>query len=352
MPEYYRTREDLQKYLQLTEEEQEWFTQRNSSSFSPGCKVTSYYLKLCTEEEADNPIRRQCIPTVREYFVRPWELSDPLGEQAFMPVPRLIHRYERRALFLATDECLMYCRHCFRRNFTSRGNSSASPDDMQRAAAYLKKHPEIRELLISGGDPLCLEDGRLQEMLSAFRELRPSLVIRLCTRAPVVQPRRITSRLADMLSEFHPVFLVTQYNHPRECSPESMEHLSLCTERGIISLNQTVLLKGVNDKVETLQLLCETLTEHRIIPYYLLQGDLAEGTSHLRIPLKQAAALARELKGRISGIAMPKLAVDLPGGGGKILLLEQNPAVKEETRWGYAGCDGRIYWYPLEEESG
>ena len=339
----------LSTYISLTPEEQAWFARKEGAAPSPPCGVSSYYLSLIDNpDDPDDPIRRQCIPTVKECEVKSWDLEDPLGEDDVGAAPRLLHRYHDRALFLSTDRCWMYCRHCFRRRFTAQGNASAGIDEMYQAAEYLKEHTEIRELLISGGDPLTMSVDRLEEMLQIFRGVRPSLVLRICTRAPVVYPQGITERLIGMLSRNKPLYVVTQYNHPRECTGESLSASTACINRGMPVLNQTVLLRGINDHEDILEELFTTLTASGIVPYYLFQGDLAQGTSHFRVPLKRSIALAWNLTRRLSGISMPILAVDLPGGGGKVRLLEQQPEVKCADAWGYRSREGALYWYPLE----
>ncbi len=346
---FFRDMNTLDQQISLTPEERGWFSRNAPPIPSPPCAVPAHYLSLIKDpDDPNDPVRRQCIPTDREYTALPQELEDPLGEDSCSASRRLLHRYPDRALFLTTDQCWMYCRHCFRRRFTARGHQRATVNEIKVAADYLNMHPEVRELLVSGGDPLTADDAYLDQMLRIFRGVRPSLVIRICTRAPVVYPSRITEKLCGMLGKYHPLYVVTQFNHPHECSESSMSVTSELIDRGIPVCNQSVLLRGINDHEQILGELFRLLTAARITPYYLFQGDLARGTSHFRVPLQKGIALVRKLTHEISGLSMPTFAVDLPGGGGKIRLLEQQPEVKTPGKWGYRSRTGILYWYPLE----
>ncbi len=309
--------------------------------------VTPYYLSL-SRPDPEDPIRRQFLPRGEELQTSPWELADPLGEEKHSPSQRLVHRYRSRALLLVTGTCATYCRHCFRRTFT-REERGAIPDDaLDRAAAYLAGRPEVKELLLSGGDPLILEDGQLDRILARIREARPDLTLRIGTRIPVVLPQRITPELAALLGGYAPLWISTQFNHPRELTPESRAAASRLVDRGVPMLNQAVLLRGVNDDPATLAELFDGLVAMRIKPYYLFQGDLAAGTRHLRVPLDRGLEIQRQLRGLLSGLAMPVYAVDLPGGGGKVPLTEQSLIGKEGDSYRFRGPDGAEYRYPAE----
>jgi len=350
MPELFTSPHQLSRRIALSPDEIQWFEQRQENSLSPGCKIPEYYLNLIDPLTGkDDPIRRQCVPAAEEFTVKSYELEDPLGEQGYSPSSRLLHRYHDRALFLATDECFMYCRHCFRRRFTGHNHKGASEEEIDAAVRYVQNHKEIREVLISGGDPLTLSDDSLEHMVRKFRSVRKNLVMRLCTRAPVVYPQRITEPFVQMVSSYAPLYMITQYNHPRECTRESLAAVSACLQEGIITLNQTVLLRGVNDDPAVLQSLFRTLTANQIIPYYLFQGDLAAGTSHFRVPLRRGMHIAKQTAAKLSALAMPKFAVDLPGGGGKAMLFERTPESIRKDAWGYTDEHGKLYWYPLEE---
>lgn len=324
--------------------------------------VTPYYLSLIgsgsdQDEPAEaegitDPIRRQCIPTVDEKRVLPYESSDPLHENEYSPVPRLVHRYRDRALLMVTDECAVYCRHCFRRHFSGGRRGAPGADELRQIAGYLGEHGEVNELLLSGGDPLTLSDERVERILNELRRARPGLVFRLATRMPVVLPSRITSGLAEMLHRFLPMFLVTQFNHPKELTGKSGGAVRLLLDAGVTVLNQAVLLRGVNDDPDILEELFQGLVGMQVFPYYLLQGDLASGTSHFRVPLTRGYEIVVELRKRISGIAMPVYAVDLPGGGGKIPLTESYFLERKRERSGgvfsFTSLEGGVFEYPNE----
>jgi lysine 2,3-aminomutase len=309
--------------------------------------VTSYYLSLIGEGEGD-PIRRQCIPTDRELVTLPQENRDPLDEASYEPVPNLIHRYPDRVLFRVTDECAVYCRHCFRRFFAGGRRGGCTEAEVGQAAEYLSAHPEVKECILSGGDPLTLDGARLEALMAALRRSRPELLLRVASRFPAVAPRAVTGPLVQLLRRFAPLYLITQFNHSRELTGESSRALAALADAGIPVLNQSVLLRGVNDDPEELARLCRGLTARRVTPYYLFQGDLAPGTSHFRVPLDEGMALAEELRRRVSGIAMPVYAVDLPDGGGKIPLTESYFVDRRGGGYRFRSLEGGIFTYPAE----
>jgi lysine 2,3-aminomutase len=265
-------------------------------------------------------VRIQAIPTHAERERAPGDLRDPLGEDARRPVRAIVHRYPDRALLLATDRCAVYCRHCTRRRVTLAGEGALSRSDLGDAVAYLRAHAGVREVIVSGGDPLVLDDERLEEILSALRSVPHLRILRVATRAPVVVPMRIDARLAAMLRRHAPLFVLTHFNHPKECTEEARAACEALVDAGVPVENQTVLLRGVNSSARVLKDLFERLLEWRVRPYYLHQGDVAEGTGHLRTPLAAGVAILEALRGTTSGLAIPHLAVDLPGGGGKVTL--------------------------------
>ena len=335
--------EQLKAYLTLTEEELSW----KETAMSVPLKITDYYLSLIDPKDAKDPLRRQVVPTCRENLVEVYESNDPQEEVSHSHGSRLVHRYSNRVAFLATDICPMYCRHCFRRRFTGNLLGPASEEEILFAASYLKDNPKIREMLLTGGDPLTLSDSRLDYMITVFREASPKLIIRICTRYPVSQPERIDSSLIHMLKKHSsaPFFLMTQFNHPRELTPQSIKAVSLFIDAGIPAMNQSVLLKGVNDDVATLEELCNSLLFNRIKPYYLFQGDMVSGTADFRVPLKQGLEIEKELRLRLSGLGMPNYVADLPMGGGKIPLcgsyIEKAPD-KEKGLWTFRTPEGEI----------
>lgn len=339
---------DIPAGLTLTAEESLWFSRASSEKrLRHPYKITPHYASLLTDE-ADDPLRRQVIPTIKELEALDSETLDPLFEKQYEAAPRLIHRYRDRALLLVTDRCALYCRHCFRRYFTQDRGADLGREELQRVVEYIREHGEIHEILLSGGDPLTLPDERLLEIIRALRSERQDLVIRLCTRIPVVLPDRITTALARGLGEKRPLFIITQFNHPRELTPASGRAIEGLQKEGLVILNQTVLLKGINDSIEVLGSLFQRLLESGIKPYYLFQGDLAPGTGHFRVSLDRGRALVKGLRRQISGLAMPVYAVDLPGGGGKVPLTENYETGTDDDWHYFKGQDGLEYRYPKE----
>lgn len=347
------TKEKLASQLTLTPAE-EAFDYTDATTLP--IKIPPHFMALIDADDVADPLRRQVVPTIYEMESDEGASLDPLLELSHTTRSRLIHRYPSRAAFLTTDVCALHCRHCFRRRFTATAQGPASKEEIDEAARYLGDHREVTELLLTGGDVLTIADEALERMIGSFRAERPDLIIRICTRMPAAHPSRITEALVKMIKGFDsaPFFLMVQFNHPRELSAEALKAVALFVDNGIPAMNQTVLLRGVNDDADVLQTLCNTLLFNRIKPYYLFQGDLVEGTAHLRVPLKRGLALEAELRRRLSGLAMPTYAVDLPEGGGKVPLTthylkgEVQPGV-----WEFESCDGerRRYWDPPTDRS-
>ncbi len=335
------TIDQLKEHLDLTDEELSW---KESPISVPLC-ITDHYLALIDPNDPNDPLRRQVVPTCNENRVWDTESSDPLQEVSHSHGERLVHRYGNRVAFLATDLCPMYCRHCFRRRFTGNMMGPASEFDIQSAADYLRDNPQVKEMLVTGGDPLTLSNSQLDHMIGTFRSASPRLIIRICTRYPVSQPSRITKALVDMLKSHDtaPFYLMTQFNHPRELTAQSIRAVSLFVDAGIPAMNQSVLLRGVNDDVETLETLCNELLFNRIKPYYLFQGDMVSGTAFFRVPLKRGLEIERQLRVRLSGLGMPNYVADLPDGGGKVPLcgsyIIESPD-KEKGSWRFRTPEG------------
>jgi lysine 2,3-aminomutase len=315
--------------------------------------VSRYYASLAENSDPDNdPIAAQYIPRSAESIHLDYESPDPLADEQYSVAPRVIHHYSDRILILVNDRCATYCRHCFRRHFTGSSTGRITPEELDLAAEYLNKNPAVEEVLLSGGDPLMLSDEELFRIIVKLRDAagERELMFRLATRMPVVLPARITPALAEGLVQASAgrIWLVTHANHPRELSEDFRRVAGLLVESGIPVLNQAVLLKGVNDSADVLEQLFRGLIKLRVKPYYLFQGDLASGTSHFRTSIDRGLDLMDELRNRLSGIAMPTYAVDLPGGGGKIPL-ERGRIEKRDENWYYLrGNDGAIYRYPVE----
>ena len=278
-------------------------------------------LSLIDPRDPGDPIRRQFFPRVQELQAHPEDLSDPLGEEGVRKAPGLLHRYPDRALVLVTGRCAAYCRHCFRRGFAGRGRLRApGPAALERAGGYLAEHREVRELILSGGDPLMLPDERLLALLARFRRFRPELAFRIHTRLPVVLPERVTPELIALLSGYHPLRVVLQVNHPRELAEDLLQAVGRFTRAGIPVLNQSVLLKGVNDDPAVLSGLFRALAAAGIRPYYLFHPDLAAGTAHLRPSLAEGLRLFEQASRLCPAEQLPRYVRDRPGGGGKVEL--------------------------------
>jgi lysine 2,3-aminomutase len=296
--------------------------------------ITPYYLSLCDLHDPHCPIRRQCVPDALEGETVAGDLADPLGEVAHEVAPHLVQRYPDRALLLATDRCAVYCRFCTRSRIVGDGGGAVSLDDLAPAFAYLRAHPEVRDVIVSGGDPLNMATERIERLVAAVRAIPSVDTIRLATRVPVTMPQRITSELLDALRPFHPLWVMTHFNHPKELTDESRAACVRLADAGFPVMNQTVLLAGINDDAATLEALFRGLVRVRVRPYYLLQADPVRGTSHLRTPLARGVALMEALQGRLTGIALPKLICDTPGGHGKVPLVPDYVVGREPARDG------------------
>ena len=309
------TVEELKQVISLTEEEQRGV---QMSLKKLRMAITPYYVSLMNPADPSCPIRRQAVPTVRETKISKCDSSDPLHETKDSPVPGLTHRYPDRALILITDQCAMYCRHCTRRRFAGNDDRELSLQNIKRAINYVKDNREIRDVLLSGGDALCVSDKRLEYILESLRAIEHVEVIRLGTRAPVVMPQRITRELCDMLKRYHPVWINTHFNHPAELTKEAAGACKMLSDAGIPLGNQSVLLKNVNDCPYIMKNLVQGLVKNRVRPYYLYQCDLSEGIEHFRTPVAVGVEIIEMLRGHTSGFAVPTFVVDAPGGGGKI----------------------------------
>ncbi len=337
----------LEKHLELTEEERSFACLAGVLPIA----IPSYFLDLIDKTDPHDPLRIQVVPTIHEGERLQQEHIDPLAEADHSVTNRLIHRYPSRVAFLVTDICAMYCRHCFRRRFTGTFQGPATRSEIQQAASYLVQHREVKEILLTGGDMMTLSDSKVEELIAIFREARQDLVIRLCTRMPAAEPSRITAALVAIFKKFDsaPFYLMTQFNHPRELTKEAVAAVGMFVDAGIPAMNQSVLLRGVNDDAVTLEQLCNKLIFSRIKPYYLFQGDLVEGTSHFRVPIEKGLALEKELRKRLSGLAMPLYAVDLPQGGGKVPLTEGYLQESSGCNvWNFTTVEGKKRSYPKE----
>ncbi len=280
--------------------------------------VPPYYLALCDPHDPTCPIRRQCVPTVGEANRVPGDLLDPLGEDTHEVAPRLVRRYPDRALLLATFTCAVHCRFCTRSRLVRRKAGFASATSLEPAMQWLRRNPDVTEVLVSGGDPLVASTVRLHSLLSQLRSVPSVELIRIGTRVPAVLPMRIDDALLAMLRRHQPIWIMTHFNHPKELTPWSTIALAKLVDAGLPVMNQTVLLRGVNDDEGVLASLFRGLVRRRVRPYYLLHADVMEGTGHFRTPLEQSIRIVDRLQGRLSGLAVPRLMVDTPGGAGKV----------------------------------
>ena len=314
------TLEDLKKYVTLTPEEEEGVKKTLQTL---RMAITPYYISLIDPNNPDCPVRKQAVPTGKETYQSPADLLDPLHEDEDSPVPGLTHRYPDRVLLLITDMCSMYCRHCTRRRFAGQKDGESAIDRIDRAIEYIAKTPQVRDVLLSGGDSLCVSDERLEYIISKVRAIPHVEIIRLGSRTPVVCPQRITDDLVNMLKKYHPVWLNTHFNHPQEVTKEAAEACAKLANAGIPLGNQTVLLRGVNDCVNTMKKLMHELVKMRVRPYYIYQCDLSMGIEHFRTPVSKGIEIIEGLRGHTSGYAVPTFVVDAPGGGGKTPVMPQ-----------------------------
>lgn len=313
------TADELARALELTPDELEGARAAERAGFP--IAITPYYLGLIDRADPACPIRRQVVPRIEESQTVPGDLRDPLGEEAHEVAPELVQRYPDRALLLVTDRCAVYCRFCTRSRMVGSGGGPRSDERLQAAFSYLEQHPEVRDVIVSGGDPLAMATPRLLRIIERLRRIPSIDTIRLATRVPVVLPQRITDELTEALRPHHPLWVMTHFNHPKELTETSRAACRRLADAGFPVMNQTVLLRGVNDDAATLTALFRGLTRERVRPYYLLQTDPVRGSSHLRTPLATGLRIMEELQGRLSGIALPKFIVDTPGGFGKVPLL-------------------------------
>jgi lysine 2,3-aminomutase len=342
-----RTADELHRFVRLTPDEEAGI--RDTAGVFR-LAVTPYYLNLIDPVNPYCPVRMQSIPVRREARIRPNELADPLGEDSHRPVPAIVHKYPDRVLLLATDRCSVYCRHCTRRRITGGAEPELDKAALRQASAYIASHREVRDVLISGGDPLLLSTPRLVELLSAIRESPHVEIIRIGTRMPVCCPMRIDAELTAALRRFHPLFVVTHFNHAKELTSEARAACEALVDAGIPVENQTVLLRRVNSTARAIADLNQRLLTARVRPYYLHQCDVAEGLEHLRTPVEKGIEILDALRGWTSGLAVPHFAVDLPGGGGKVTLQPQYLVAAGLETWTFRNYRGDTYRYPQPEE--
>lgn len=341
-----RSAEQLAKLLPLTEDERVGLDE-TAKLFRIG--LSPYYLSLIDPAHPLCPIRMQSVPVRAEARTRPGERVDPLGEELHRPVKAIVHKYPDRVLLLVTDSCSVYCRHCTRRRITKGGETVLSRQELENGLAYVRSHPEVRDVLISGGDPLLLADERLEQLLTPLRAIGHVEMIRIGTRMPVTLPMRVTQSLARLLRRYAPLFIVTHFNHPKELTPEARASCELLVDHGIPVENQTVLMRRLNSSARIIAELNQGCLRMRVRPYYLHQMDVAQGCEHLRTPLAKGLEIIEQLRGWTSGLAVPHLAVDLPGGGGKVTLQPDYVLEQSASQSLFRNYRGEHYAYPEPE---
>jgi len=331
---------DFGRYFQLSGLEKKAFQTQGQQIFN--IRTTPYYASIASQHVESDPIRKILMPHADE-FSDPFQAQlDPLGEKKISnnPVSRVVHRYSDRALFLITDICSVYCRYCTRKHFTGADQAFIKNDEYQAALDYFRSKKGLREIILSGGDPLTVSDSQLEKVLSDLRKIEHIEIIRIGSRMPVVAPMRVTEKLVKMIRQYKPVFLMTHFNHPRELTLESAQAVELFVDHGVPVMNQMVLLNGVNNHPAIVQALSRRLLYLRAKPYYMFQCDPSIGTDHLRTSIDDSLKIQKELWGHLSGLAMPNLSVDIPNGGGKAYYVPQFEKKITANERVYQGWDG------------
>jgi len=308
--------------------------------------ITPYYASLIRRAERTDPVFAMSVPQMAELFDPACLKDDPLEEDEDMAVPGLVHRYQDRALLISTTSCAMYCRHCTRKRVAGRRDTCITRTRLERAVKYLSMHPEIHDVIISGGDPLTMSTEMLETVIAAVRSVKSVDIIRIGTRTPVVLPMRITDDLVNMLKKYHPIFINTHFNHPVELTPQAIEACGKLADAGIPLGNQSVLLKGINDDPHVMEELLRGLLKARVKPYYLFQCDLVRGVEHFRTPISKGIEIMEYLRGRVSGLGIPLYVVDAPHGGGKIPVLPNYIVSTSPTHTVLRNFEGQMVSYP------
>ena len=334
--------ETLEKVIPLTPDEHENLT-KTLGKFKMA--ITPYYAAVMDKEDPKCPVRQMAVPQLLELYVDPSDLTDPLSEDEDSPLPGLTHRYPDRVLLMVTHECSMYCRHCTRRRLVGETDDSMRKSHLEMAFKYIRENPEIRDVLISGGDPLILSDSQLDYILGELRKIDHVEIIRLGTRMPVVLPQRITDELCSIIQKHHPIYINTHFNHPKEITAESAAACEKLANVGVPMGNQSVLLKGINDCSNVMKKLVHNLMEIRVKPYYIYQCDLSEGISHFRTTVSKGIEIIENLRGHTTGMAVPTFVVDAPGGGGKIPVMPDYLISQTEKRVVLRNYEGMISSY-------
>ncbi len=342
------TLEDLKQVIDLTPDEEEGIHQCLQTL---RMAITPYFATLIDHHDRNCPVRKQAVPTGLELQQAASDMADPLYEDVDSPVPGLTHRYPDRVLLLVTDQCSMYCRHCTRRRIAGVTDMPRTREEVDRAIDYVRRTPAVRDVLLSGGDGLLINDDFIEYILKQLREIPHVEIIRFGSRAPVVLPQRITPELCRMLAKYHPLYLNMQFNSPREITPLSAAACARLADAGIPLGNQTVLMRGVNDCPRVMKKLVQGLLQIRVRPYYLYQCDLSQGIEHFRTPVAAGIEIIEYLRGHTSGLAVPTLCIDAPGGGGKIPISPQYLISQSADRVVLRNFEGGVYTYTQPKHS-
>jgi len=339
-----RSREELAQVIKLSPEEEQGI---KNASGRLSVAITPYWATLMDPDDPDCPIRRQAVPVAAESSVSPHEMVDPCAEDRDSPAPHLVHRYPDRVLLLATEHCAMYCRHCTRRRLVGEHAKEENHSDTKfdPAIEYIKSNKKIRDVLISGGDPLTLEDEALENLIQKVRSVSHVEFLRIGTRAPVTLPQRITEKLVVMLKKYSPIWMSIHFNHPKEITKRSKIACDMLSEGGIPLGSQTVLLKGINDRPYIMKKLFHELLQIRVRPYYIYQCDPVRGTQHFRTPVAAGINIMEKLRGHTSGYAVPVYVIDGPGGGGKIPVGSNYVLSQAKGKYVLRNYKGKIYTY-------
>ncbi len=339
---------ELQNYIDLTPEEVKGIS---ACLKQFRMAITPYYASLMDSTDPNCPIRKQAIPSVQELVSYKCDMDDPLDEEKDSPVPGLTHRYPDRVLLLVTDQCAMYCRHCTRRRMAGQKDRALPRKQVEIALEYIRKTPVIRDVIISGGDPFTLPDTEIEFLLKELRAIPHVEIIRIGTRTPVVLPQRITKELCQMIQKYHPVWVNTHFNHPKEITPEAKAACERMANHGIPIGNQSVLLKGVNDCPHIMKELMRKLLRIRVRPYYIYQCDLSRGIGHFRTSVGKGIQIIESLRGHTSGLAVPHYVIDAPGGGGKIPVNPQYLISQSDRQVILRNFEGKLFTYAEPEEN-
>ncbi|MDI6600362.1 MAG: lysine 2,3-aminomutase [Thermoanaerobacteraceae bacterium] len=341
------TLDELKHVVNLTPEEEEGI---KDTLKTLRMAITPYYATLIDPDDPADPIRKQAVPTALELVKGHGDMEDPLNEDVDSPVPGLTHRYPDRVLFLITDQCSMYCRHCTRRRFAGQTDEAMPMDRIDKCIEYIRETPQVRDVLLSGGDALLVSDDRLEYIIAKLREIDHVEIIRIGSRTPVVCPQRITPSLVNMLKKYHPIWLNTHFNHYKEITEDSKRACAMLADAGIPLGNQSVLLKGVNDCVHIQTRLVHELVKMRVRPYYLYQCDLSMGISHFRTSVAKGIEIIEGLRGHTSGYCVPTYVIDAPGGGGKIPVMPQYLISMSDSKVVLRNYEGVISTYIEPED--